>query len=415
MVLQINSAVVPSMAGEPVGVDESCKQQAASVSLPGRISPQCSEERSAQKIIGSKDADTSAVGGPMNNLCDGPMSHEMSPVVGASGSASTSCEAVSVLEMREELAEVTVDDKLPMWAHAPFAVQHQLLSHGNLMRTLDALGTNLEKVMPVRKAREAPCAVQPAVAVSPLSVPDSTSCVTDVERSRQVAKDTGVTPLNLASVPHRVDRSEALATHSTIVEERKGPVERPPGLARMLNRENWLRSALHDPLAIIPLPEGEILGSQRQGGQRMSSGAADCGDRGNTPGVEGRQEEGMPPPGAAPVVIAFRRGSRNAHNKPDAEPIKLRQTPGSKGPAEVPFGSIGACRVSCVGALLASRSPTQPQKRHRRPGELRGVATRGPPLAPVSSVQVEITSRFDSEQGFVDGLYDAEQNVLYVR
>lgn len=175
---------------------------------------------------------------------------------------------------------------------------------------------------------------------------------------------------------------------------RQAAPQQPAGLAHILDRETWLRSEVHDPLGVL---RGQVqAGVASRGAGMLGAGPV----------------SGCRPPGG--TVVAFKRVQPAA--AVGAAPAKL----GSSG------RRVAKCCACAVPRERADRRappppPPLPPKpaclRQPRSCRRRGGAERPPVLPaarPPPEVQVDVASRFDSALGFLDGLYDAESNVLYV-
>lgn len=360
-------------------------------------------------------ADMLGTGSPLHKAHDTCALQSTAGAVDSPDDAARCCKAASETEVGVD-TEQHVEDEIPMWLQAPHVVQHHLASHGNLMQTLQALGADLDTLVPAQELGKShnmlPDAISPSLSTGKRSV-------TDAARSRQVARSTGLTPLKMIGVSHCTDPSEGLDTQSTTAEVEKLQMQQPLGLVQMRSREYWLRSRLHDPLAVVPPPHEVLLGPRHAEGQREKCAvgvAADCRDGGAVTRLLRQEKESTC--GASSVVIAFRHVNAGAYTKPVVELGKLGKRADLKSMPEMPYGSGGCCSFRSTKVPTPPRLPSQLHLQCKRPGELnsrpkRESALPAPRQAP--SVQVDISSRFDSEQGFADGLYDAEQNVLYVR
>ena len=212
----------------------------------------------------------------------------------------------------------------------------------------------------------------------------------------------------------------------------------PEGLARILERDNWVRDAPHDPLhALEPqvstaaeraagVLDRDALARARTGPDKCAGGAPEREDVGHF-------LERLRPPlsAAAPQVVTF----------PSARSAQHRAAADSAGACALHQRRCCACgvtskRVDHDSDAATRTAPQQPAPEHEivagfaaasntRPGEgasahagRRGRPPREPITPPACSappkVTVEVNSRFDSQLGFVDGLYDAETDTLFL-
>ena len=302
-----------------------------------------------------------------------------------------------------------------LWARAPVRVQHYLMSHWDLMRTAAALHIDLGPAF---------------VSAKPLAGhthgtgrrgAGKEKIQSAIESLQQSAADAGLQPLDLSQVKPAIDQGEVLDSRGTAAAEaslrRAAEVTAPRGLTAVADRSRWVRTAVHDPHCVIVSPAGEAC-SALESGRGGSEGLVEQPCRLAAAPRKGAGRLG----GSGPCVVTF-KGGRRPGKGADAQEVQVGSKRPHVSPLETPFGhrglnGLGASRprplppVPQLASQLVGGEATGEQQRAKRAG-----STRQPLMAEVAApalIQVELTSAFDSEHGFTEGLYDIDSNTLYV-
>jgi hypothetical protein len=169
----------------------------------------------------------------------------------------------------------------------------------------------------------------------------------------------------------------------------------PQGLVDTLDRERWLRNAAHEPHRMWGPGNGLQRAVAGASGLDIVSGTGQGADSG----------------AGACSVVTFRsvrpRGvSAQTDVTAQCKPGALRASP----------SSWGAGVDTEEGGKAALQPPRKPESTMQWQSRRVKAATQpmlAPPV-PAGKLQVDVASRFDGQQGFVDGLYDDESDILYV-
>ena len=166
----------------------------------------------------------------------------------------------------------------------------------------------------------------------------------------------------------------------------------PPGLARVLQRTHWVASTLHDPHNVLL----KVAKSQLHSGQCTGDGSLQ--------------------------VVTFCDAWQAAH-----QAGALKQHGNSSAGTQGKHLRCTACSAGKMGTAefvhkqdSPGESPGRKHAGQAAPAAHKPQTALGKQLlaaqraSKMPHVEVEITSRFDSQLGFVDGLYDEESDTLFV-
>ena len=187
-----------------------------------------------------------------------------------------------------------------------------------------------------------------------------------------------------------------------------GPPAMPQGLAALLERENWVRHAAHDPHGVIDVRQGLESYNASTVSNAHKCGELDvaaskkvplvvtfCGTRGVAKPGALHAVAAAAAAGAAKAAQATAKAEQGFGPPPDT--FKSGQ------PTAAPGRRDKDKRTGGDGGETGWHSRLQPAREPIMP-----------PLKRKPKMQMDVQSRFDSQHGFADGLYDDESNTLFL-
>jgi hypothetical protein len=329
--------------------------------------------------------------------------------------------------------------KSSFWLHAPERCQHKLMSHCALMHTVRALHIDLETFGLPKASAPTPRGGTFSGPAKAEVAEAGSAWQTDLQRTVTLAKSAGLQPLDLSNVRSHIDGTDIVNAFDigAVEASLKRPLQPslPQGMQDILDRNNWVRDRVHDPHWLLRTAAGD-------GGIQIAEPPADKVGailrralpslKSCLQGLPGQHTSLPPPPGKlgapavpssapAPCVVTFRNVRSVHRSKVRMDLPKFGDKAKMASPLEAQYGCKGR---NGLGVNFPPPLPPLPVPAERECGvdgdgggarpRQTGVWKRVPvlPSLELPRVQLQNTSRFDSEHGFVDGLFDTESNTL---